>query len=63
MRVLSLTSDSPTWGPASGGGAPRAFGFEDQGGMSAGAPKDWRKLQSLEGAHKVSCALGPRAKQ
>ena len=30
-------------GPASGGGAPRAFGFEGQRGLTAGAPQDWGK--------------------
>ena len=31
------------WGLALGGGAPRAFGFEGQWGLSTGAPQDWRK--------------------
>ena len=30
-------------GLASGGGAPRAFGFESQRGLGAGVPQDWGK--------------------
>ena len=36
----------------------RAFGFEGQQGLSAGAPQDWWK-----DAQKVSHALGPSTKQ
>lgn len=51
-------------GLASGGGAPRAFGFESQQDLNTGAPQDWEIRDStLEDAHKVPCALGPRAKQ
>ena len=51
---------------AVGGGAPRAFFFEDQQVMSTIAPKDWRKqgLPPLfEGTQNISCVLSPLAKQ
>ena len=49
---------------ALGRGATRAFGFEGQQALSAGAPQDWvRKRLLLESAQKVSHTLGPRAKQ
>ena len=47
-----------------GEGAPRAFGFEDQQGLSAEAPQDWGKQGLCSWRmHEVSCPLGPRAKQ
>ena len=36
-------SGSPTWGSGLGEGAPRAFGFKAQWGLSAGPPQDWGK--------------------
>ena len=57
------TSGSPAW--VSGFGRKRrAFGFECQWDLSAGAPQDRGKQTPLwEGAHRLSCALGPKAKQ
>ena len=47
-----------------GGGALRAFGIEGQWGLNTGAPQDWCKQRPfVEAAHRVSCALGPRAKK
>ena len=43
---------APAWGLASGGEAHRAFGFEGQRGLSAGAPQDWGKQRLHSwGAH------------
>ena len=65
----SESSELPTRLPSLGiwylrEGAPRAFGFQSWQGLSAGAPQDWGK-QGLHSwrVHKVSCSLGPRAKQ
>jgi len=46
-----------------GGGAPGAFGLKGQQSLSTGTPQDWGKQRLLEGAHRVSCALSPRANQ
>ena len=65
MRVLNPTSElvPQSESLALGGEAPRAFGTEGQCGLSARAPQDWGKQTPLlEGTHRVSCALGPRAK-
>ena len=43
MKVLSPTSGSPGWGSGIRRRNPRALGFEDQWGLSAGAPQDWGK--------------------
>ena len=43
-------------------GGPREFGIEGQWGLCTGAP--WEtETPFLKGTHRISCALGPRAKQ
>ena len=64
MTVLSSTSDFPAWGLITGAGTPRAFGFEGQQGLGAGAPQDLgRYAPLLEGAREASRAWGPSTKQ
>lgn len=46
------------WHLALGEGDLWALGIEDHQGLCAGAPLVWRK-----GTNRISCALGPRAKQ
>lgn len=58
MKVLSPMIGFQSGGLASGG-ALRASGFVGQQGLRAGDPWDWGKQTPLlEGAHKVSYALG-----
>lgn len=46
-----------------GRGVPRAPGFEGQQGLTTEVLHDWEKQTSLlKGAHKITCALGQRAK-
>ena len=51
------TAESPAWGAlASGRGALRAFNFEGQQGLIAGAPQVCEIETSLsKGTHKISC--------
>ena len=54
----------PMPGDLASGGAPGAFGVKGQQGLCAGVPQDWGKqILLLEGAHRLSCALGLRTKQ
>lgn len=64
MRVLRLSSGSLAWGLASARGNPRALGFEDSG-LDLMSSTGMRETETpfKEGAHKLSCALGSRAKQ
>lgn len=44
-------------------GVPRAPCFEGQQGFTTGVLHDWEKqILLLKGAHKITCALGQRAK-
>ena len=50
--------------PASGGGAPRASGFEGQQGLSARAPQDWGNRDSiLEGCTQSLMHTGTQGKK
>ena len=65
MTVLSPISDYPAWGSGIGRRSPqsiwlwRPVGLECRGSTGMGETE----TLLLEGAHKVSCTLGPRPKQ